>query len=192
MTFRDITRALWQRRRLIEITVVVAVALGLGLVFLAGPSYKAETEVLLHQESTAAPGSDGLLTQQKLNLIVLTYAKQVSSPGFIDEHLKSTGISRNDISVNAANVPNTPIVSIEVTADHSRTAAIASRALAQALRIDIRNSQASLPKELATTTSIIQAPDAKFVSVDPIFAVIVALIAGFVLAATAALILEGE
>lgn len=192
MTFREILQALWRRRRLLEIAAVVAVVLGLAIVVMQGTSYRAETEVLLNQQSVVAPGGDGLLTQQKLNLQVLTYAQLVRSSGFAKEHLDDRNIGFKSVKVDSKAVPNTPIVEITVTASSPERAALAARALADGLRDEIRNSQPDLPEELATTTRIIQEPSAKLVSADPIFAVLVALIAGLALAATAALIIESE
>ena len=192
MTFREILQALGRRRRLIVITAAAAVTLALLLVVMQGRSYRADTQVLLSQQSVNAPGGDGLLTQQKLNLQVLTYARQVSSPGFVKEALEDSNVDYRTLKVDAQAIPNTPIVEITVTAASDQRANAGARFLADALRDEIASSQTSLPEELATTTQIIQDPRARFVSADPFFAVLVALIAGLALAATAALIIESE
>ena len=119
MTLREIVQALWRRRTMIEIAAVVSAFLGLTLVLLQGTEYQAETSVLITQQAVAAAGNDGLLTQQKLALLAITYAEVVSAPKFVDDAVERARINRGDAQVSGEALQNASIVRIWVHSGRS-------------------------------------------------------------------------
>lgn len=190
MTLREILNALWRRRSILAVGVAVSALLGLGLVFLQGSNYRATTQVLLRQSAVAAPGGDGLLTQQKLNLIAVTLARTAESPEFVRAAVGRVRLDRGDATVSADAVQTASIVRIEVSAKSKQRVVSVAKAVADQLQrtIDIRFTD--LPAELAIETDVLEQPSARFASANPMFAVFAALVAGFAIAATAALIIE--
>ena len=192
MTFREILDALWRRRFLIEVAVVVSVLLGLGLVLMRGNEYQATAEVFFEQRQTIGAGGDGLQTQQKLNLLMIPFSRLAESETFIEEALAAENIRRADAQVSAEAIQNSSIIRINVSSpSKARTEAVAA-ALAAHLRAETEARQTDIAPDLRTTTQVINLPQASQASANAVFAVMVALIAGLAISSTVALILESN
>lgn len=192
MTFREILDALWRRRFLIEVAVVVSVLLGLGLVLMRGNEYRATAEVLFEQKALVTGGGEGLQTQQKLNLVVITLSRLVESEAFVNEALEAENIVRGGARVSAEAVQNTSIVRLTVASSTRGRTEVVAAAVAEHLREQTARDQADVAPDLRVTTRLITPPLARQTSANAVFAVIVALIAGLAISGTAALILESN
>jgi len=190
VTLQDILAALWRRRFILEIGAVIAVVLGLATVVARGVEYSAQSQILIAQPQLVAPGGDtGLLTQQKLNLLVGNYARIASTPGFVSEALRKAGLA-GAANVTGDTVQNSSIFKIVVHASSKRRARDVAVAMQDGIRSFIASSQAGVPGALRIQTLVLERPTPRFVSNDPAFIVIAAFIAGLAIAATIVLLLE--
>lgn len=192
MTFREILDALWRRRFLIEVAVVVSVLIGLGLVMMRGNEYRATAEVLFEQRQLIAVGEDGLQRQQALNLVVITLSRLTESDAFIGDALAAENIRRGNATVGAEAVQNASVIRINVSSpSRARTEAVAA-AVAAHLRAEVDVRQSDVAPDLRTTTALITPPEGRPTSANAVFSVLVALIAGLAISGTIALILESN
>jgi capsular polysaccharide biosynthesis protein len=190
VSLRDVLAALWRRRLILEVTIGVSVIIGVAIVALQGPRYRADAQVLLTQPQTASAGDLGLATQQKLTLIAVNFAKIVSAPQFVDDAARAAGITPGDASVSADNPLNVAIVHITARSSSRSRAVAVAQAVQDHFRQTVEQSQAGLAADARMSTVPLQLPTGRFTSINPVFTIFAALTAGFAISATVALLLE--
>ncbi|MHB8670321.1 MAG: Wzz/FepE/Etk N-terminal domain-containing protein [Acidimicrobiales bacterium] len=190
MTLREILGALWRRRLLLAVTTLISVGLAFAFTFSKGASYSARAQLALVQPTVYASGSDGLFTLQKLDLLVDTYAKLVASPEFVSEAARRASVEVGDASVTGDAPLNTSIVIINVRSSSGPRSAGVAAAIQQYLIQLIDQAQPSEP--LKMTGVVTEKPVSRLASSNPTFTVFVALVAGLAIAATVALLAEGQ
>lgn len=188
MTFAEMLSAIFRRWIFILVVVVAALAVGAAIVRSEGHKYQAESEVLLTQPALGQLGANGLLTQQKLTLLAVTYANLVSAPGFIQDAERRAGIPTGSETVAGSAEVNSAIVQITVDGrDPGRVVSVA-RAVDGELQETVAGPVAS-PGAMAGT--VVQNPAAVRVSNRPALVLAVAGIVGLALAVSVAILLNG-
>lgn len=195
MTLPDTFLVLRRRHVLLEVTALLSVVLALGLALRSGPEYKAQTQVLLTQDQVFLPGDQGILTQQKLNLLVLNYSQIVATPEFTRVALDRAGLDQgtaNGLNVNGNAFQNASIVKIEVAGSSKSRVLSTTNALQSSLLRDLKDDQATIDANQRTDARVLEVPAPAVSSANLVFTVFAALIVGLMLAATVALLLEQE
>lgn len=195
MTLPDTFRALRRRRVLLEVAALLSVVLALGLGLRSGTEYKAQTQVLLTQNQVFLPGDQGILSQQKLNLLVLNYSQIVATPEFTRVALERAGLDRgtaNGLNVNGNAFQNASIVKIEVAGSSKSRVLSTTNALQSSLLRDLKDDQATIDASQQIGARVLEVPAPTVSSANLVFTVFAALVVGLMLAATVALLLENE
>jgi capsular polysaccharide biosynthesis protein len=180
---------------LLEIAALLSVVLALGLGLLSGTEYKAQSQVLLTQNQVFLPGDQGILTQQKLNLLVLNYAQIVATPEFTRVALDRAGLdpgTSKGLKVNGTAFQNAAIVKMEVVGNSKSRVLSAANALQSSLLRDLTDDQATIDAGQRISARVLEVPVLTVSSANLIFTVFAALVVGLMLAATVALLLENE
>jgi capsular polysaccharide biosynthesis protein len=195
MTLPDTFRALRRRHVLLEVAALVSVVLALGLGLRSGTEYKAQTQVLLTQNQVFLPGDQGILTQQKLNLLVLNYSQIVATPEFTRVALDRAGLepgTASGIKVSGSAFQNASIVKVEIAGGSKSRVLSTANALQSSLLRDLKDDQASIDASQQISARVLEVPTAVVSSANLVFTVFAALVVGLMLAATVALLLENE
>lgn len=187
MTLREILRLLLKNVAYLGMALVLAV--GVGAVYLAaqGSEYTASAQVLLSQRDTAKAGADGVTTQQKLNLVAVTYSKLVGNPDFLRTAANRAGVSVPGASVSGDTFLNASIVRINAKAPTLTAASGAAGSVAQLLQSELTNAGGTAGSMRA---QIVQRPVAHKSSPSRPFTLAASAIAGLAIAATAILLLD--
>jgi capsular polysaccharide biosynthesis protein len=184
--------AVRRRALLVVVVVVVALGVGAGVRLSQGTTYRATTVLLVGQHETSLPGNEGLLTQQKLNLLAVTYAEIAHSPTFVEDSVKAANVSSGDAHVGATPVLNASIVQVSVTAGSSSRATSVAGAIGSHLTDVIEHGGSSVPSAAGMTVSTLARPSSTRSSAHTGLVLLVALIVGLALGITLALLLESE
>ncbi len=191
MTLSEVVTVLWHRRQLISIATFVALLLGLGITFVTPARYQSGGSLLFTQAVTLAPGSEALATQEKLNLIVATYAQVVTSSSFLDRALVDANLPPTPtVSVSATNPIYASVIDITVTAPTPARAMAVTAALDSELVAAITAAQGVEPAGDRIGVHPLQTPTAHRASLSAIYLLTIALVIGLVLSITVALLLD--
>jgi len=191
MTLTELLSLLWRRSLLILGMLVVALGVGAAIAFTTPVSYQSQTQLLFSQSSTLAPGSEALATQEKLNLMVATYAQIVSSSSFVAQAISAQGLrSTPSVTVSATNPIYASVVDITVASSSPvRTVAVAS-ALDDFTIKAVARSQTGLPSGERITVAPIEQPTAHKSSIGHTYILGISFAVGLALALALALLLE--
>lgn len=195
MTLRETLDALRRRHVLLEVAAAVSVVLAFGLGLLQGTDYRADSRVLLIQDQVFLPGDQGVLTQQKLNLLALNYSQIVSTPEFIRVAIERAGAAvtiSNGISVEGSAFQNSAIVKMSARGSSKSGVLTTATALQSNLLQDLKDDQAKIEESQRVGARVLETPVVHISSTNLVFTVVAALIVGLMLAATVALLLENE
>jgi len=195
MTLRETLEALRRRHVLLEVAAVVSVLLAFGIGLLQGTDYRAESRVLLIQADVFLPGDQGLITQQKLNLLALNYSQIVPTPEFIRVALDRAGADQgtsNGVSVEGSAFQNSAIVKMSIRGSSKGRVLATANALQSSLLQDIKDDQSKISDTDRVGARVMETPVVKVSSANLVFTVFAALVVGLMLAGTVALLLENE
>jgi uncharacterized protein involved in exopolysaccharide biosynthesis len=195
MTLRETLEALRRRHVLLEVAAAVSVVLALAVGLLQGTDYRADTRVLLIQDQVFLPGDQGVLTQQKLNLLALNYSQIVPTPEFVRVAIERAGADRttsNGITVEGGAVQNSAIVQMSIRGSSKSRVLSTANALQSSLLQDLKNDQSKIDESQRVGARVLETPVVHVSSANLVFTVFAALIVGLMLAATVALLLENE
>jgi capsular polysaccharide biosynthesis protein len=191
MTLSEVLTVLWHRRLLIGIATFVALMFGLIITVTVSARYQSAGSVLFTQPVTLAAGSEALATQEKLNLIVATYAQVVTSSNFLDRALFDANLPRTPaVSVSATNPIYASVVDITVTAPTPARAVAVTAALDSELISATTAAQTGEPGGDRISVQPLQTPVAHRASLSSVYLLAITLVIGLVLSITVALLLE--
>jgi len=191
MTLSELLTVLWRRRQLISIATLVALLLGLVITSIVPVRYQASGSILLTEPVTLAPGSEALATQEKLNLLVATYAQVVTSSSFLDRALVDANLPTTPaVSVSATNPIYASVIDITVTAPTPARAVAVTAALDSELVSATTAAQTGEPAGDRIDVQPLQTPTAHRSSLSTTYLLTIALVIGLVLSITLALLLE--
>lgn len=190
MTLRDILRLLRRRWWVLLLSVLVATGLGVGLAVARGTKWSARSTVLLSQPQVADVADTGLQTQEKLNLLAVTYAGMMATPKFLSDATSAAGIAQGDSSVSGTVVFNTPIVQLTVRSASADTAIGVARAESTALQQYLDASQSGVGQHLRITATLLEDPVATSSTTTPAFIIVAAAVAGLALGGTLVLLFD--
>lgn len=182
MTVREFIRVLMARKALIGAAIIVSALAGIFVVLAEGVAYRGDTEVVISQQAVGTAGTAGLTTQQKLNLIAVTYAEMVRTRRFVDRAASNAGISRNGASVSAQSVASASVVRISVRSDKRRQASeVASAVSAELVKTAQRDT---------FRAALVESPKTRRDTRSPALTLAAALAVGLGVAVAVALVLD--
>jgi capsular polysaccharide biosynthesis protein len=190
VTLHEILAALRRRSLLVGSAIIVALLAGGVIAAAQGSNYRAETEILLSQPAIALPGDSGALTQQKLNLLAVTYAHVVAAKGFVITAAQQAGTRVGDASVSAEAVQGASIVKLSVSSSSRGRSVAVARAVESSLHSAVAGGQSGVAAGAGMSTQTLTEPVAKSASASRVFTLLAALVAGAAIGITAALALE--